>query len=183
MPFHFVQRGDCIVANCAPSVNENRDLTSFVDGNVSQFVVSGLSYIPVKATLEVGAMLISSTRCFNIIDGNLELLFFKKPTPLPLYKLLLQELSVQLFFKNEDMAALASRECTLDLIKSSTHEKPYSVDVSACDIFNNKYPEDPNPINVPIDPSGLLNPIPGLSLIFTGGWCRPSHVLSDKDFK
>lgn len=176
MSFPFVQKNDTIVATCTPIVR-GTTMTSFVDGDVSKFSVFGLTSIPTKATLSIGAMQISCTQCFNIIEDEAELQFFNVPTTLPLYKLLLQELQVTLHFRTEEIAAQAAQESRLVLIKSNSHAMTYSANVSDFDVLNGKYPEDECPVTVPIAPQGFAYFNPSLSLTFKCGYVVPSHSM------
>lgn len=175
MSFPFVQKYDTIVATCAP-ITDGTKLTSFVDGDVSQFLVFGLTHIPTKATLSIGAIQISCTKCFQIIEGEFEVQFFNVPTSLPLYKLLVQELQVTLHFKNEEVAAQAAQESRLVLIKSNS-PVTYSADVSDFDVIHGKYPEDECPVKVLIAPQGFAYFNPSLALTFKSGYVVPSHSM------
>jgi len=175
MSFSFVQKNDTIVATCAPIVN-GTTLTSFVDRDVSGFLVFGLTAIPTKATLSIGAMQISCTKCFQINDDSVELQFFNVPTTLPLYKLLVQELQVNIHFKTEEAAAQAAQDSRLVLCKSNG-PMTYSANVSDFDVLNDKYPDDVCPVTVPIAPQCFAYFNPALALTFKSGYVVPSHPM------
>jgi hypothetical protein len=177
MSFAFTQKENTVVATCVP-ISNGTQVTSFVNGTVEQFIVFGLTHIPEKVDLEIGGMQISRTKCFNIIEGETELEFFKVPTELPLYKLLFQELKVRLYFKTPEIATQVAQETRLSLVRGKSTVPQYSAQLSDVDVIAGKYPEDPCPESLEIIPHGLSYFNPSLKLIFKNGIVVPSHVMT-----
>lgn len=152
MPFTihpFVKKdGNCIAVDgvnipswravCSPQYDTSDKnifkIKSCVDGDVTHFKIT-CGVVPLLAALTIGGQHFATTDVFTKVSGSVstyDIVFFRGEISLPLYKLLLHELHVDIWIDDEILQCDLLYKCPELLLDTANDGKSVTVETSGC---------------------------------------------------